>query len=83
MKNSFNTDTTAIYYVTRAGTAQIALHNGRYQAIFAGENLGSYHSAAAAADDMAGGHTFTPSSGIDLADLDIPQDPMDWEQGYP
>lgn len=53
---------------------------GRYSVIFQGENLGSYHSAIAAADDAAGGHTYTPSSSIDLGDLDIPYDLNDWER---
>ena len=42
------------------------------------ENLGSYHSPEAAADDVAGGHTFSPSNGIDLGDLGISENINDW-----
>lgn len=71
------------FFKTRAGLAQIILQQGRYQAIFDGENLGSYHTAMAAADDMAGGHTFSHSSGVDLAELGIPEDIHEWHQGRP
>ena len=53
---------------------------GRYSVVFQGENLGSYHSAVAAADDVAGGHTHTPSSGINLDELNIPYDLPEWER---
>lgn len=67
-------------YRTRAGVASIQQVNGRWCIFFGDENLGSYHSPAAAADDAAGGHTFMPSSGIDLGDLGIPDDLGDWDQ---
>ena len=53
---------------------------GRYKVLFEGENLGSYHSAEAAADDVAGGHIFMPSSGVDLGQLSIPSDLNEWQR---
>ncbi|WP_157080311.1 hypothetical protein [Sphingobium cloacae] len=47
--------------------------------VYNGEELGSYHSPGAAADDAAGGHTFSPSNGIDLGDLNLSPDIADWE----
>ena len=57
----------------------VAEPSGRWQVVYDDEGLGSYHSAAAAADDVAGGHTFSPSNGIDFADLGISDDIGDWE----
>jgi hypothetical protein len=53
---------------------------GRYKVMYDGENLGSYLSAAAAADDVGGGHTFSPSNGADFEQLGVSQDLGDWEQ---
>ncbi len=66
-------------YQTRRGPIYIVARDGRWQLVFEGESLGSYHSPRAAADDAAGGHTFTPSSGIDLATLGIPDGINEWE----
>ncbi|WP_372922449.1 hypothetical protein [Roseovarius sp.] len=46
--------------------------------MFDEENLGSYHSPEAAADDVGGGHTFEPSSGVDLDELGIPDGLREW-----
>lgn len=54
--------------------------SGRYEVFFRGENLGSYHSPEAAADDVAGGHTFMPSDGTDLGMLGISHDLSEWER---
>lgn len=53
---------------------------GRYQVVFKHEPLGSYANAAQAADDVSGGHTYSPADGIDFADLNIPADLEEWEQ---
>jgi hypothetical protein len=45
------------------------------------EDLGNYINAQQAADDLAGGHTFTPSSGIDTSQLGIPGDLSEWQRG--
>lgn len=52
--------------------------NGRFHPVWKGESLGSYQSAAAAIDDVAGGHTFSPSDGTDTAALGISDDIADW-----
>ena len=52
--------------------------DGRYHPVWQDEELSSYQSIAAAVDDVAGGHTFTPSAGTDLGSLDISGDPGDW-----
>lgn len=72
------------YFPTRQGVVSIVpAPGGRFQVMFQGESLGSYHHPAAAADDVAGGHTFTPSSGIDLGRLGIPQDLSEWSRSSP
>ncbi|MFN7609981.1 MAG: hypothetical protein ACK5QX_03445 [bacterium] len=48
--------------------------------MFNDEDLGSYHSPEAAADDAAGGHTFTPSNGISLDKFNLSYDLGDWEK---
>lgn len=71
-----------IYYYefqTRRGPVRIQpAPNGKWVVMFDGENLGTYLSAAAAADDAGGGHTFTPSCGIELDELGVPQDLGVW-----
>ena len=66
-------------YSTRRGPIHILAYNGRWVVVYNEENLGSYHSPRAAADDVAGGHTFSPSNGVDLGDLDIPDNIHEWE----
>lgn len=67
------------YWKTRAGLVELKpSDSGRYEVLFRGENLGSYHSPEAAADDVAGGHTFMPSDGTDLGTLGIPHDLSEW-----
>lgn len=53
--------------------------DGRFHPIWAGESLGSYPSAVGAIDDVAGGHTYSPSDGTDLDSLEISGDIGDWE----
>jgi hypothetical protein len=68
-------------YETVHGTVSLVpQENSRYHVIFQEENLGSYHSAEAAADDVSGGHTFSPSSGLDLGNLGIPADISEWSK---
>jgi hypothetical protein len=65
-------------FVTRRGTFY---NNGRrWDIVYRGDTLGSYHSAAAA-DDLAGGHTFTPRNDVDLAKLGVPADIDEWSVG--
>lgn len=69
------------YYRTSAGTFQIAERARRWHVIFRDESLGSYAMPQQAADDLAGGHTFSPGPGIDTAKLSIPSDLAEWENG--
>jgi hypothetical protein len=71
------------YYKTPRGTVSLVQRAGRWHVMFQDEDLGSYITAGMAADDVGGGHTFMPSSGIDLGSLDIPRDLDRWEQGKP
>lgn len=63
---------------TRAGTAKIVPDNGGFQAVFNDDGLGWYSRPDQAAEDMAGGHTFSPSCGTDLSKLGIPEDVSRW-----
>ena len=53
--------------------------NERWHIVYDEEDLGSYHSPRSAADDASGGHTFSPSNGVDFGDLDISEDIGEWE----
>lgn len=67
-------------YATKVGTFYIGQsNNGRYHPIFDNESLGSYAHPWQAAEDLAGGHTFTPNCDIDTDELDIPEHHSDWE----
>jgi len=63
---------------TRIGTFYIAEQGGRFHPVYCDEPLGSYATAQQAAEDLAGGHTFSITSGIDTATLRIPHDLGDW-----
>ena len=66
------------YYKTRVGVFSIIpIREGRWEACFGDEWLGTYHSPNAAAADLLGGHTVTPSCG-ETADLGIPGDIGKW-----
>jgi len=67
------------YWPTRVGAFYIAQSDdGRFHPIYNEESLGSYATAQQAAEDLAGGHTFSISSGVDPADLGIPDEISDW-----
>lgn len=66
-------------YRTRVGTFFIGQsQDGRFHPVFDNESLGSYVSAQHAAEDVAGGHTFTPPGGFDTSTLGIPEDVTEW-----
>jgi hypothetical protein len=52
--------------------------DGRYHPIFDDESLGSYARPGQAAEDLAGGHTFSPRCDADTADLGIPEHHSEW-----
>mgnify|MGYP000147741298 CR=1 FL=1 len=66
-------------YQTKVGTFTILLKNGRWHIIYKDEDLGSYANPKQAADDLSGGHTFSPSNGVDTGTLGIPEDIEEWE----
>jgi hypothetical protein len=67
------------YFDTPKGRCRIAqAPDGRYHALFRDENLGNYATPQQALDELLGGHTFTHSSGIDTADLGLPDDLSEW-----
>lgn len=65
-------------FKTTKGTFYIVERGARWHVLFDDENLGSYHTAQAAAEDLSGGHTFSPGPGIDPATLGIPEDIGEW-----
>jgi len=65
---------------TRIGPFYIGEQNGRFHPIYDDESLGSYENAWQAAEDLAGGHTSSISSGIDTATLSIPEELGEWEK---
>jgi hypothetical protein len=65
---------------TRIGTFYIAEAEGLFHIIYDEESLGSYARPEQAAEDVAGGHTFSISSGIDTSTLGIPNDLTEWQR---
>jgi len=66
-------------YSTGAGPFYIVEKNARFHVIYDDEDLGSYATPQQAVDDLAGGHTYWPSSGLDPSELGIPEDLSFWE----
>ncbi len=66
-------------FKTTAGVFSIVRRNERFEVIFELESLGSYMTAQQAAEDLAGGHTFSPRGGLDTSKLGIPYDVSEWE----
>lgn len=65
-------------YKTRFGTFSIRPHGERFSPFFEDESLGSYNSAQSALEDLAGGSTFWPSSGVDPSECGLPDELDDW-----
>ncbi|KZM48266.1 hypothetical protein [Labrenzia sp. OB1] len=53
-------------------------HNGFWVPFFEDEHLGTYQSPQIALQELVGGSTFTPSSGVWPAELELPDDLSDW-----
>jgi hypothetical protein len=68
---------------TRIGPFYIVEMDGRFHPFYNDESLGSYARPEQAAEDVAGGHTFSIAEGIDTATLGIPEDLSDWEPVSP
>ncbi len=68
-------------FETRVGIFYIGRSkDGRWHPIFEDESLGSYHSAAAALDDLVGGHTFSLPRGIDSSKVGLPNELAEWDR---
>lgn len=69
-------------YRARPGTFRIVQEpNGRWQAMFEDEGLGSYPHPQAALDDLAGGYSHWPSCG-DPSAFGLPDELSDWHSGW-
>jgi hypothetical protein len=71
------------YHRTAVGTFLIVERAGRWHILFKDESLGSYATPRQAADDLAGGHTFSPGKSIDTSKLGVPDDIGEWQTGKP
>lgn len=63
---------------TRIGPFYSGTLNGLYYPIYDDEPLGAYSTPEMAVDDLAGGHTFSISNGVDTATLGIPDELSEW-----
>jgi hypothetical protein len=54
--------------------------DGRWHPMFENEDLGSYHSPEQALEDLVGGHTFRPASGLDPSTCGLPAELADWSR---
>ncbi len=66
-------------YGTRIGVFGIVSLNGGWHVFYEDEDLGRYQTPGLALDDLAGGHTYSPSSGVDTSTLGLPEDLSEWE----
>ena len=67
-------------FETRVGTFYIGQSaDGRFHPVYDGESLGSYAHPWQAAEDLAGGHTFSVSGVDDTSTLGIPEHHTEWE----
>jgi len=70
-------------YRTTIGSFYIVEHEGKFHPMFSGERLGSYETPQEAAENLAGGHTFSIGGVKDISTLAIPSDLTDWSKlGY-
>lgn len=51
-----------------------------YKVMFDSDHFGSYSTPQQAADDVSGGHTHTPSIGVDFDEMNVPEDIEDWQK---
>lgn len=65
---------------TKIGPFFIGKQKERFLPIYNDRGLGSYAEAWQAAEDLAGGHTFSVGPGINTATLGIPADLGKWEK---
>ncbi|MDZ4088761.1 MAG: hypothetical protein U1E69_18375 [Tabrizicola sp.] len=71
----------AYHHTTHLGTISLIPESqGRYKVMISDENMGSYHSPQAAADDVANDHLGTTPWNVDLSTLGIPEDLGEWNR---
>ena len=66
------------HYSTKWGTFWIIQKEGRFDVILSDESLGSYASPDLALCDLLGGHTYSPSNGLDTSNAGLPEDLTEW-----
>ena len=71
------------FHPSSRGRIEIVRYSTGWNVIFKGEELGTYSSPDHAADDVGGGHTYSPSDGTDFELLSISRDLADatWQIG--
>jgi hypothetical protein len=71
-------------YKTRRGTVYIRFNatTNRYHVLLDDDDLGDNHTPHGAVDDVANGHTFSPSNGVDTSTLGIPDDLGEWVRHF-
>lgn len=67
-----------LYYETKFGVAEIRFRDGRFRVSFSGQELGCYHSADDAIDELASGRISLGAFNIELSKTDIPSDRSKW-----
>jgi hypothetical protein len=65
-------------YKTRSGSFYIRPTAHGFAPFFEDEHLGTYQSPAQALDDLVGGHTFSPSNGVETDEVGLPDDLSKW-----
>jgi hypothetical protein len=66
-------------FKTPMGAFYIVPKDGHWHPVYEDEYLGAYDTPQRALDDLAGGHTFWPSSGLDPSTCGLPDEIDDWE----
>jgi hypothetical protein len=69
----------AYRYQSKKGTFHIVPSDGQWHPVHEDEWLGGYATPHMALDDLAGGYTFWPSSGLDPSTCGLPDELDDWE----
>ncbi|WP_274426781.1 hypothetical protein [Chelativorans sp. YIM 93263] len=69
------------WMIERRGAVVAIMRQGpRFVASVDGDAVGFYHAPEAALLDLLGGHTASPSSGVDTSKLDLPEDLSEWKR---
>lgn len=71
-------DISAYTHPTVHGTWAIVRVGEQWEIRLADESLGRYKTASMALDDLVGGHSHWPASGIDPSTVGLPEDLSDW-----